>query len=253
VYDYVRNLRDAQPKALIVATAPFCPLPPLSDSLHVANAATNTSGMGDYRYTAQLHLDALRQIAAPWIYIDVLLGGGWLNSSGKSGDVTGLQWFTGGNAPPGTSIGGGGGFGGIARVPIVSGGKYSQGPEMTVNGGTGQGLLISGIIDSNGALTSVPIHSSGYGYTAGTGLPSITIDPQYEITPAVLGVPILTQGYNPDPSTAAYPPPSSAPAGADLNNIYRMLAEDRTHPSVLGVEYLGMRLAENIYQAVMAL
>src|SRR6185312_17287229 len=72
VYDYVRNLRDAQPKALIVATGPFCPLPPLSDSLHVANAATNTSGMGDYMYTAQLHLDALRQIAAPWIYIDVL-------------------------------------------------------------------------------------------------------------------------------------------------------------------------------------
>jgi hypothetical protein len=253
VYDYVKNLRAAQPKALIVVTAPFCPTPPLSDSLLVANAATNTSGLGDYMYTAQLHKDAVQQIAGPWIYIDVLLGGGWLNSSGAKGDITGLQWFTGGNAPLGVSIGGGGGFGGIRQIPIMSGGKYSQGPQITASGGTGQGLLISGVIDGNGALTSIPIYASGQGYTPGAGLPTFTIDRTYEITAATLGTPQLTQGYNADPATAAYPLPSSAPLGGDLNNIYRLLWEDRTHPSVLGVEYLARRLAENIYQAVMAL
>jgi hypothetical protein len=255
VYDYMKNLRAAQPKALIVATAPFCPVPPWSDTAAwIANAATNTSGLGDYLYKARLQKDAVQQIAGPWVFIDVLLGGGWLNSSGRTGDITGLQWFTGGNALSGSPIGGGGGFGGIRKIPILSGGKYSRAPNLTASGGTGQGaVLLTAAIDSTGALSSITVHSGGYGYTAGTGLPTISIDPTYVITPAVLGTPEVTQGFNPGPD-ADYPLPANAPLGAtDLNNIDRMLAEDRTHPSVVGVEYLGKRLAENIYQAVMGL
>jgi hypothetical protein len=255
VYDYMKNLRAAQPKALIVVTAPFCPVPPRSDTdSWIANAATNTSGLGDYMYKAQLQKDAVQQIAGPWIYIDVLLGGGWLNSSGRTGDITGLQWFTGGNAPSGSPIGGGGGFNGIKQIPILSGGKYSRAPNLLASGGTGQGaVLLSAAIDSTGALSSIAVHSGGYGYTAGTVLPTITIDPTFEITAAVLGTPQVTQGLNPGPN-ADYPLPANAPPGAtDLNNIDRMLSEDGTHPSVVGVEYLGKRLAENIYQAVMAL
>lgn len=249
VYDYVRNLRALQPKALIVILAPFCPLPPLSDSSYVSNAGTNTSGMGDYRWKAFLHKDAVQQIAGPWVYVDVLMGGGWLNSSGARGDITNLQWFTGGNAPSGVQIGGGGGFGGIKAVPIVSGGQYSRAPNLTAVGGTGQGaVLMTSLINGTGALSSIRIHSGGYGYTDAASLPTIAIDPTYEITPAVLGTPEITQGCNP---TGDYP--LSGPLGADLNNIYRMLMEDRTHPSVVGAEYLGKRLAENIYQAVMAL
>lgn len=253
VSDYIKNLRAAAPKALIVVTAPFCPIPPYSDTQWIANTATNTSGMGDYRYKAKVQKDAVQQIEGPWIYIDVLMGGGWVNSSGASGGVTGLQWFTGGNTPYGTPVGGGGGFGGIKSIPVMSGGKYSLGPGMTVSGGTGQGLLVSGVIDSTGALTSVLVHGNGFGYTAGAGLPTITIDPTYEITPAVLGTPALTQAYSPG-ATADYPLPAFAPIDAtDLNNIDRLLTEDRTHPSTMGVEYLGKRLAENLYQAVMAL
>ena len=252
VYDYLANLRAAQPDALIVVTAPMCPEPPKSDTVWVANGATNTSGLGDYRYKAQVQKNAIQQIAGPWIYIDVLMGGGWLTSNGAAGDITGLQWFTGGNAGYGQTLGGGGGFGGVKAIPIVSGGKYSQGPNMTASGGAGQGLLIGGVIDANGALTSVMVHTSGDGYTA-TGLPTITVDPTYEITPAVLGTPVLTQSFNPG-SGANYPTPASAPIGAtDLNNIDRMLSEDRVHPSPVGAAYLGKRLAENLYQAVMAL
>ena len=254
VNDYVKNLRSQQPKALIVVTAPFCPIAPYSNTAHVVNPATNTSGLGDFMYMAKLHKDALAQIAGPWVYIDVLLGGGWVNSSGASGDITNLQWFTGGNAPAGVAIGGGGGFGGIKSVPLISGGQYSRGPNMIATGGSGQGLLLSGVIDGTGALTGVSIHSSGSGYTDGAGLPTITIDPEYMITPAVVGTPVLTTGYNGDPTTANYPLPSNAPLNAtDLNNIYRLLWEDHVHPSVVGVEYIGKRLAENIYQAVMAL
>jgi hypothetical protein len=79
-------------------------------------------------------------------------------------------------------------------------------------------------------------------------LPTITIDPAYQITPAQLGTPELTQAFNPG-TGANYP----AIGLTDLNNIDQMLSEDRTHPSVVGAEYLGKRLAENIYQAVMAL
>jgi hypothetical protein len=249
VYDYLANLRAAQPKALIVVTASFCPVPPRSDTLWVANAATNTSGLGDYQYMAQLHKNAVQQIAGPWVYIDVLMGGGWLNSSGATGDVTGLQWFTGGTLNGGV-LGGGGGFGGIKSVPVVSGGQYSRGPRIIASGGTGDGALLSGVINSSGALISVNVHSSGSGYTDGAGLPTITIDNEYVITPAALGTPVLSQGANPG-SGADYP--FLGPPGADLNNIYAFLSEDRTHPSVLGAEYLGKRLAENIYQAVMAL
>lgn len=250
VYDYIKNLRAAQPKALIVVTASFCPVAPRSDSLWVANSGTNTSGLGDYQYMAALHKDAVQKIDGPWVYIDVLMGGGWLNSSGNTGDITGLQWFTGGNSLTLGAIGGGGGFGGVTAVPIVSGGQYSRGPRIFASGGTGDGLLLSGGIDSTGTLTSVNIHSMGAGYTDGAGLPTITIDPEYLITPAVLGAPVLSQGFN-GGSAADYP--FLGPPGADLNNIYRFLWEDKTHPSGIGSEYLGKRLAENIYQAVMAL
>ena len=71
-----------------------------------------------------------------------------------------------------------------------------------------------------------------------------------ETTPAVLGTPALSVGIN---ANGAYPLPAWAPPGADLNNIYRLLVDDRIHPSPLGVEYLSKRLAQNIYDAVMAL
>ena len=255
VYDYLKNLRAAQPKALIVVTAPFCPVPPWSDTPDwVANAATNTTGLGDYTYKARLHKDAIQQIAGPWVYIDVLMGGGWLNSSGATGDITGLQWFTGGNAPSGSPIGGGGGSGGIKRIPITSGGKYSRAPNLTASGGPGQGaVLITSAIDSTGALNTILVHSGGYGFNSGAGLPTLTIEGTFEITPATLGTPVLSQAVNPG-AGADYPLPAHAPLGAtDLNNIDRMLSEDKTHPSEVGVEYLGKRLAQNIYQAVMAL
>ena len=260
VYDYIRNLRLAQPKALIVVTAPFCPVPPQSDSSYVAHPATNGSGQGDFLYSAQLHKDALQHVEGPWVYIDVLMGGGWLNSSGATGDITGLQWFTGGTAAPGTTAtfkpgntlgGGGGGFGGIARIPIVSAGVYTQAPEISAGGGSGTGLLLASKIDSAGRLTAIKIIQAGHGYGDGAGLPAIAIDPTYATTPAVAGTPELIQGINPD---GVYPLPSFAPLGAtDLNNIYRFLVTDLTHPSPLGVEYLSTRLAQNIYQAVMAL
>jgi lysophospholipase L1-like esterase len=260
VHDYLRNLRLARPQALIVVTAPFCPIPPQSDSTYVTSTLTNTSGLGDFTYIARLHKEAIRAIEGPWVHVDVLMGGGWLNSSGATGDVTGLQWFTGGTPGPGTSPtykpgntrgGGGGGFGGIARVPIVSGGVYTQGPEIIASGGSGQGFLATSIIDSGGRLTEVRIVQPGHGYTDGAGLPQIHIDAMYETTPAVLGTPELIQGINPN---GAYPLPSFAPPGAtDLNNVYRFLSQDQTHPSPLGVEYISKRLAQNIYQAVMAL
>ena len=58
---------------------------------------------------------------------------------------------------------------------------------------------------------------------------------------------------NPD---GQYPLPSFAPPGVpagELNNIYTLLSGDTIHPSPLGVEYLSRRLAQNIYDAVMAL
>jgi lysophospholipase L1-like esterase len=258
VLGYARKLRQAQPNALIVITAPFCPIPPQSDSSYVAHAGTNSSGSGDFLYKAQLHKSAVQQIAGPWVYIDVLMGTGWLNSSGASGDITNLQWLTGGTPGPGTTAtykpgntlgGGGGGFGGVASVPLLSAGKYTQAPEVRASGGSGQGLLLSSTIDASGAVTSITVLQAGYGYEA--QLPTITIDPTYEITPAVPGVPVLLQGINPD---GAYPLPSFAPSGAtDLNNIYRYMSPDKTHPSPLGVEYLSARLARSIYDAVMAL
>lgn len=260
VFDYLKNLRSAQPKALIAVTAPYCPIPPESDSIHKGNAATNTSNMGDYLYKADVHLRAIQQIAGPWVYIDVLMGGGWLNSSGARGDVTHLQWFTGGTAGPGTTAtyrpgntagGGGGGYGGIKEIPIVSGGTYSQAPEITATGGSGRALQLASLLDSAGKIRLIRVVDPGYDYSAGAGLPTLHIDPTYEITPAVLGTPELLVGTNPN---GQYPLPEFAPAGAtDLNNIYRFLKFDLTHPSSLGVEHLSKRLAENLYQAVMAL
>ncbi len=194
------------------------------------------------------------------MYVDVLMGGGWLNSRGATGDITGLQWFTGGtpganttstHKPGNTLGGGGGGFGGVLSVPITSGGRYTQAPEITATGGTGQGLLLASRLDNTGALSSVTILAPGHDYTGGTGLPTISIDPSYAITPATLGTPTLIQGDN---AGGQYPLPSFAPPGAtDLNNIYRYLGKDHTHPSPLGIDYIARRLAQNIYEAVMAL
>jgi len=260
VLGYLQGLRARQPNALIVMTGPFCPIPNLSDSSYVAHPATNTSGMGDNLYKATLFKQSIQQIAGPWVYIDVLMGTGWLNSSGASGDVRNLQWFTGGTPAPGTTAtykpgntggGGGGGFGGIATIPMFSGGQYTQGPEISATGGSGSGLLLSSTLDrSNGSLASINVVCPGSGYT-GNGLPIITIDPTFQMTPATLGTPTLQVGIDPD---GAYPLPAWLPEGvSDLNNIYRMLRTDETHPSPLGVPYLSTRLALNIFQAVMAL
>jgi hypothetical protein len=260
VLSYLQGLRAANPNSLIVVTAPLCPDPPMSDSSYVANSGTNSSGMGDFLYMAGVHLESLQQIAAPWVYIDVLMGGGWLNSSGASGDIRNLQWFTGGTPGPGTTStykpgntlgGGGGGFGGIATVPVTYGGQYSQAPDVTASGGSGSGLLLASQINSSGAVTSISVLQPGKGYSSGSGLPTITLDPTFRVSAAALGTPTLTSGINPN---GAYPLPSWEPEGVtDLNNIYRMLMVDKTHPSPVGVEYLSRRLALNIFEAVMAL
>jgi hypothetical protein len=261
VLGYLQGLRAAQPKALLVVTSPFCPTPPMSDSSYVVNAGTNTSGQGDFPYRAQLIKSSLASIAGPWIYIDVLMGGGWLNSSGVSGDVTSLQWLTGGTAGPGTTAtnkpgntlgGGGGGFGGIASIPVLSGGLYSQSPQIIASGGSGSGLLLSSTINTAGVLTSVEVIVPGSGYTA-SSLPSLTIDKQFEQTAANLGTPRLLIGTNPN---GEYPLQAFAPAGAtaaDLNNIYTMLSSDKVHPSLLGVQMISTRLARNIRAGLLAL
>jgi hypothetical protein len=217
--------------------------------------------MGDNLYKASVVKEGLRRIASPWVYIDVLMGGGWLNSSGGVGDVTNLQWFTGGTPGPNTTAtnkpgntlgGGGGGFGGIDTIPVVSPGRYSQAPDVLAVGGSGHGLLLASRIDRTGGITSVVPVVPGVGYT-NNGLPSIVIDPTFEIEPAALGAPTLLVGINPK---GQYPLPSFAPPGvsaADLNNIYVMLGPDTVHPSSVGAEYIAQRLAQNIYAAVLAL
>jgi lysophospholipase L1-like esterase len=260
VHDYLQGLRQARPDALIIVTAPFCPVPPQSDASHVANAATNASGMGDFLYKSSVQRAAVEALPAPWIWIDSLMGTGWRNSSGASGDATGLQWLTGGTPAPGTTAaykpgntggGGGGGFGGIAHVPIVSGGQYSQAPEVRVAGGSGAGAQFAARIDTTGALSLIDIIAPGSGFTADTGLPTVTLDERFAITPALLGAPTLITGINP---TGEYPLPAFAPPGAtDLNNIYKYLSVDTVHPSPPGVSYLAGRLAENIYAAIMSL
>jgi len=234
----------------------------MSDSTYVANPATNTSGLGDFLYKKQLYLEAVQNIAPPWVYIDVLLGGGWLNSSGASGDVTNLQWLTGGTPGPGTSPtfrpgntngGGGGGFGGIATVPVIAGGNYAQAPELSAVGGSGSGLLLASRIDAAGRLIEVAVLSPGSGYTADTGLPLIHVDRTFEVSPAELGTPTLQVGVNPE---GLYPLLSFAPPGVtagELNNIFVMLTNDTVHPSPVGVSYLSSRLARCIFDAVMAL
>ena len=189
------------------------------------------------------------------------MGSGWISSSGASGDVTGLQWLTGGTPAPGTTAtykpgntdgGGGGGFGGIASVPVVSGGRYTQAPDVKVSGGTGSGLLLSATVGADGAVTAIHVASPGRGYTAG-GLPTITLDTTFEEIAAQLGTPMLLVGSNPN---GAYPLPSFAPPGVtaeDLNNIYVMLSSDKVHPSGVGAEYLAQRLSRNVYDAIMSL
>ena len=262
VLGYLQGLRAAQPNALIVVTSPFSPIPSLSDSTYVAHAGTNTSSLGDFLYKADLFKKSIQQIAAPWVYVDVLMGTGWLNSSGATGDVTNLQWFTGGTPAPGTTStnkpgntngGGGGGFGGIASIPLADGGQYQQAPDILATGGSGSGLLLKSTIDSSGAITGIQVVSPGSGYTDGAGLPTITVDPRFEILPAQLGTPTIIAGVNPN---GQYPLLSFAPLGAtadQLNNIYVMLGRDGVHPSPVGAEYIAGRLAQNVYQAVMAL
>lgn len=261
VAGYFSALRTAQPNAVIVATAPFCPNATLSDSSYVSNAGTNTSGLGDFLYKSQVQLSALQAIPGPWVWIDVLMGGGWINSSGASGASTGLQWLTGGAAAPGTSAAfkpgnssgaSGGGFGGIAAIPIVSGGSYSQAPEVIATGGTGNGLLLASTINSSGALSAITVVAAGVGYTSGSGLPSIEIDSTFQQQAATLGNPVLMTGVNPE---GDYPLPGFAPTGVPggLSNGYVMLLPDLMHPSPAGIDYLASRIAQNIYEAVIAL
>jgi lysophospholipase L1-like esterase len=262
VRGYLQGLRMAQPGALIVVCAPFCPIPPNSDASSIVSPTTNPTGMGDFLYKASLFKQATQSLAAPWVFIDVLMGTGWLNSSGATGDVTNLQWFTGGTPAPGTTAtykpgnnngGGGGGFGGIASIPVLTAGRYTQAPDVTAIGGSGSGLLLWANIDGNGNLTAVNVQCPGSGYTDGGGLPTIVIDSTYELSATTLGQPTLLVGINPN---GQYPLPSFAPPGvtaADLNNIYDMLSIDTVHPSPVGAEYLGQRLAQSMYDAVMAL
>jgi hypothetical protein len=258
---YLQGLRAANPNAVIVVTAPFCPDAPMSDSSYVVSTVTNPSGLGDFLYKAQVQKSAVQQIAPPWVYIDVLMGTGWINSSGATGDVTNLQWFTGGTPGPGTTAtykpgnthgGAGGGFGGIISIPVLSGGQYTQAPEVIATGGTGSGLLLSASINAAGALTLVTPVVPGTGYSGGVGLPQVTIDPTFQIAPATLGTPTLMVGINPN---GQYPLASFAPPGSagDLNNTYEYLQLDLTHPSPLGVNYLSTRLAQDIYAAILAL
>jgi hypothetical protein len=261
VLAYMRGLRAARPDAVIAVTAPFCPIPSMSDSTYVANPVTNGSGQGDFLYKSALFKRSLQQIAGPWVFIDVLMGTGWLNSSGATGDVTNLQWLTGGSAFPGTTAtfklgntrgGAGGGYGGIIRIPVLSGGSYLQAPELAATGGSGFGLQLASTINSSGQIVSVNIVNPGHGYTSG-GLPTIEIDRTYQLDQATLGTPVITTAINPD---GQYPLIDFAPPGAtaaDLNNIVTLLHDDTVHPSPLGVNHLSRRLAENIYQAVMAL
>lgn len=260
VNDYLQNLRAAQPDALIVVTAPFCPVPPMSDASYVGVPLSNPSGLGDFLYKEYVHRTAVQKLSAPWIYIDVLMGTGWLNSSGASGDVSNLQWFTGGTPGIGTTAayrpgntqgGGGGGFGGIAHIPIEDGGTYLQAPEIVATGGSGSGLLATSVIDAAGRMTAIRVICSGTGYTPGSGLPVLTADSSHAVVPGRFGPPSLIAGINPD---GQYPLPEFAPSPtADLNNIFTLLSSDLTHPSPAGVEYLARRLALNIHDAVLAL
>jgi lysophospholipase L1-like esterase len=260
VLAYLLGLRATNPTAVIVVTAPFSPIPSLSDSSYGAVTATDGQVLGGFLYKAHVHRTALSAIAGPWVYIDVLMGGGWMNSAGRTGDITNLQWLTGGTPGPGTTAthkpgnthgGAGGGFGGFAAVPIVQGGQYSQAPEITAVGGSGTGLLLSSYIEASGQLSRILIRSPGEGYDPAAGLPQIRIDNRFEISPATLGPPQPVVGVNPD---GQYPLPSFAPPGAtDLNNIYVYMSQDTVHPSPTGAEYLAGRLARNIFDAILAL
>jgi hypothetical protein len=218
--------------------------------------------MGDNLYKAAVAKEAVGSIGGPWIYIDVLMGTGWLNSSGATGDITNLQWFTGGTPGPNTSAthkpgnthgGGGGGFGGIDTIPVLAPGRYRQAPEIVAIGGSGKGLLLASRIDpATGALNAIVPVVPGYGYRADS-LPTLVIDSTFELEPATPGTPTLQVGINPD---GQYPLLSFAPPGvslADLNNIYTLLGRDTVHPSPVGAEHLARRLADNIRAAVLAL
>jgi lysophospholipase L1-like esterase len=261
VFGYLAALRAARPDAVIVVTAPFCPIPPMSDATYVANQSINSSGVGDFLYKADLQRRAVQAIAGPWVYLDVLMGGGWINSSGASGDVTNLQWFTGGTPGPGTTAsyrpgntrgGAGGAFGGLARVPVISGGSYTQTPTVRAVGGSGSGALLAARLNPAGQLVMIDVYGPGMGYSLEPGgLPTIVVDGTYAIAAATLGAPELSSAVNPN---GMYPLPSFTNVeAARLNNAPQMLLADTIHPSPRGVSYLSARLASNIFDAVMAL
>jgi hypothetical protein len=260
VNSYFQSLRAAQPNAIIAVTAPLCPNATLSDASWVQNSSVNASGVGDFAYKAQTQKNALAAIAGPWIWIDALMGGGWLNSSGASGGATGLQWLTGGTAAPGTSKtnrpgnyygGAGGGFGGVASVPIVNAGAYTQAPDVLASGGSGTGLLLASTINSLGAINAISVVQPGTGYASG-GLPTVTLDSTFAIRAGQPGVPVLYSGTNPNGS---YPLQAFAPAGVPggYSNGYVMLMPDLTNPAPTGIDYLASRLAQSLYDAVVAL
>jgi lysophospholipase L1-like esterase len=260
VASYFQGLRAAQPSAVIVATAPFSPNPTLSDASYVQNASTNTSGLGDFPYKSQVQMNALSQIAGPWVWIDVLGGTGWTNSSGASGGASGLPWFTGGTPAAGTTStfkpgnlngGSGAGFGGIASVPLLAGGSYAQAPDITASGGSGSGLLLASSIDSTGAINSVTVVRPGMGYTAGAGLPALIIDSTFQRTSAQLGAPVLMSGINPAGSYPLQSSTTATPGG--YSNAYVLIMPDLLHPSPAGMDYLASRLAQCLYEGVMAL
>jgi hypothetical protein len=216
--------------------------------------------LGDFAYKSQVQLAALSAIAGPWVWIDTLMGGGWKNSSGASGDATGLQWLTGGSAASGTTAsnkpgnpggGSGAGYGGVASVPVVAGGLYSQAPDLSVTGGSGKGLLLASKINAAGSIVAVNVVQPGVGYTS-AGLPTITINPTYQRSPATLGTPVLMSGVN---ASGSYPLPAFAPTTVPgtLSNAFVNLMPDLTNPSPAGVDYLASRLAQNLYAAIMAL
>jgi hypothetical protein len=135
---------------------------------------------------------------------------------------------------------------------VSAGGKYSQAPEIVATGGSGSGLLLASTINSSGQINAIRVVEPGVGYTTGSGLPKLTINTTFQLTAATLGVPVLMGGVNPNGN---YPLPAFAPASVPggFSNAYVNLLPDLTHPSPAGVDYLASRLAQSLYEAIMAL
>jgi hypothetical protein len=119
-------------------------------------------------------------------------------------------------------------------------------------GGSGTGLRLAARLDDAGRLSRIDVVCPGMGYTSGPGgLPTVVVDGTYALAPATVGTPVLMTPVNPD---GRYPLPEFTTAQlAQLNNSPSMFGPDTIHPSPRGVSYLAGRLAQNIYDAVMAL